>query len=122
MTDLSARLYPGLIKRTLAQLADAFKGSGASDFAHDVQIAVNSLRDGRMNVTGSFTPDATDTETTIADPLITTRNVVLIVPYNDDAVTLGTPTIKEDTQATGTVTVEHSAAAGTEVYRYVVLG
>ncbi len=110
--DFSGRLYPKLTKRP----------GGDADFAHDTQIVVNALRDGRLNVVGSFTPAASDTETTIADPLITTRNVVLVVPYNDAAVTLGTPTIKEDSQATGTVTVEHSAAAGTEVYRYVVIG
>ena len=119
MADISKRLYPYVLKRTLLQLQKPSPAE-AADFADSVQRTVNDLRNGRMNVCGDFTLSAGAVATTITDQLITKFNMVLTQPTNDAAVAMGQ--LQWSSQDTGTATFSHGLAGGDETYRYVVLG
>ena len=119
MVDISKRLYPYIIKRTLLQLQKPSPAE-AADFADSVQRTVNDLRNGRMNVCGDFTLSAGAVATTITDQLITQFNMVWTQPTNAAGRAMGD--LRITAQDTGTVTFSHGLAGGDETYRYVVLG
>jgi hypothetical protein len=82
-------------------------------------VILQWVRNGKLNCVGEVTLTA-GTSTTITDPLIGPDSTV--IPVAKGAAAEALTGIGVDNYATGSCVMHHSAAAGTEVFRYCVIG
>ena len=84
----------------------------------DVARELQDLKDGRVQVTGSFslTADGAATSTVVTRRVVSSTSVIVVMAYDAGAAAEGLPRI---VPAKGSFTVHHTASVTARTYRYV---
>lgn len=91
-----------------------------SDRPREVAEIVNQAMGGKLNCTGSFSPTASTTSTTVTDFRAGGSSVILWTPLTAGAAALTGLYISDRSKQSFTVT--HGTATGSESFAYIVIG
>lgn len=90
--------------------------------AHEQDVILAKLLDGKLNTTGEVTLETGGaTATDILDPRIGTNTVAVLVPLNQDAAA-SLPSIAQSVAEPGRIALDHAASGLTRTFKFILIG